>query len=336
MEAQSSPNTIWFLRSFVKTAVFVTIGISLAGLAGWIFNIPVLRSILPHTASMKVNTALGFCYASISLWLLQNGENPSRRKLIGQFFAVLAIIVGFLSLNEYLFGWDLGIDRFFVKDLSALPSAFPGRMSPVTAICFVLIGVGLLWIGSKLSQHFSIGVACLALVALIGYLFDYQALYQLPGYGSIAIPTACTFLVLAFAVLAARPKLGIMKLITSNVTAGRTMRLLLPVTILLIVFLGWMVEQGERRGFINSYHESVIMIILLILIYSPLIYFYTNRINQAQEHILYLNRLYATLSQVNQTIIRITSRQELFESICKVAVEFGQFRLAWIFKPIPI
>ncbi|MBI2333800.1 MAG: PAS domain S-box protein, partial [Chloroflexi bacterium] len=45
---------------------------------------------------------------------------------------------------------------------------------------------------------------------------------------------------------------------------------------------------------------------------------------------MYGNRLYATLSQVNQTIVRVKNRQELFESICKVAVEFGEFRLAWI------
>jgi PAS domain S-box-containing protein len=50
----------------------------------------------------------------------------------------------------------------------------------------------------------------------------------------------------------------------------------------------------------------------------------------AERQTLQLKRLYATLSQVNQTIVRVKSRQELFESICRVAVEFGEFRLAWI------
>lgn len=43
-----------------------------------------------------------------------------------------------------------------------------------------------------------------------------------------------------------------------------------------------------------------------------------------------LTRLYATLSQVNQTIVRCQSRQELFADICRVAVEFGEFKAAWI------
>ena len=40
--------------------------------------------------------------------------------------------------------------------------------------------------------------------------------------------------------------------------------------------------------------------------------------------------LYATLSQVNQTIVRVKAREELYQSICDVAVQFGNFALAWI------
>lgn len=43
-----------------------------------------------------------------------------------------------------------------------------------------------------------------------------------------------------------------------------------------------------------------------------------------------LNRLYAVLSQVNQAIVRVGSRAELFTDICRVAIEFGRFKLAWI------
>jgi PAS domain S-box-containing protein len=43
-----------------------------------------------------------------------------------------------------------------------------------------------------------------------------------------------------------------------------------------------------------------------------------------------LNRLYATLSQVNQAIVRCRSREELLSEVCRVAVEFGGFKTAWI------
>lgn len=43
-----------------------------------------------------------------------------------------------------------------------------------------------------------------------------------------------------------------------------------------------------------------------------------------------LTRLYALLSQVNHTIVRVTERDMLFQELCRVAVEHGEFRMAWI------
>jgi len=42
------------------------------------------------------------------------------------------------------------------------------------------------------------------------------------------------------------------------------------------------------------------------------------------------NRLYAVISQVNQAIVHSKNRQKLFDEICRVAIDFGQFRMAWI------
>jgi PAS domain S-box-containing protein len=56
-------------------------------------------------------------------------------------------------------------------------------------------------------------------------------------------------------------------------------------------------------------------------------------ITQRQAHereIERINRLYAALSQVNLALVRVSSRQELFDEVCRVMVEFGRFRLAWI------
>lgn len=53
-------------------------------------------------------------------------------------------------------------------------------------------------------------------------------------------------------------------------------------------------------------------------------------IKKAEEKIEYLNRIYALLSQINQAIVRIDNKQELFEKICSIAIEFGKFSFAWI------
>ena len=51
---------------------------------------------------------------------------------------------------------------------------------------------------------------------------------------------------------------------------------------------------------------------------------------RAQEQIAQMTRLYATLSQVNQTIVHVKEADELYASICDIAVGFGEFALAWI------
>ncbi len=43
-----------------------------------------------------------------------------------------------------------------------------------------------------------------------------------------------------------------------------------------------------------------------------------------------LNRLYSVLSHVNQTVVKVQSRQELFSEVCRVLVEYGGLKQAWI------
>ncbi|MBP9825112.1 MAG: PAS domain S-box protein [Thermoanaerobaculia bacterium] len=51
---------------------------------------------------------------------------------------------------------------------------------------------------------------------------------------------------------------------------------------------------------------------------------------RAERHIQQLNRVYALLSEVNQAIVRVRAPQELFAEACRIAVETGGFRMAWI------
>jgi len=51
---------------------------------------------------------------------------------------------------------------------------------------------------------------------------------------------------------------------------------------------------------------------------------------ETDEQLLQLNRLYATLSQVNQAIMHVCDNSVLYHEVCKIAVQYGQFRLAWV------
>jgi diguanylate cyclase (GGDEF)-like protein/PAS domain S-box-containing protein len=49
-----------------------------------------------------------------------------------------------------------------------------------------------------------------------------------------------------------------------------------------------------------------------------------------QERIARLSRIQAVLSGINSTIVRVRDRRELFREACRIAVQQGGFRMAWI------
>lgn len=51
---------------------------------------------------------------------------------------------------------------------------------------------------------------------------------------------------------------------------------------------------------------------------------------RAEEQILRQNRIYAVLSDINQAIVRIHEQGTLLDEACRIAVEKGKFRMAWI------
>jgi two-component system cell cycle sensor histidine kinase/response regulator CckA len=50
----------------------------------------------------------------------------------------------------------------------------------------------------------------------------------------------------------------------------------------------------------------------------------------AEDRIMRLNRLYRVLSRINHVIARLHDREELFREVCRIAVEDGNFVLAWV------
>jgi diguanylate cyclase (GGDEF)-like protein/PAS domain S-box-containing protein len=51
---------------------------------------------------------------------------------------------------------------------------------------------------------------------------------------------------------------------------------------------------------------------------------------EKEEKVERLTRVYAVLSGINAAIVRIRDRQELFQEACRIAIEDGKFRMAWL------
>lgn len=51
---------------------------------------------------------------------------------------------------------------------------------------------------------------------------------------------------------------------------------------------------------------------------------------KAEEEIVRLNRVYAVLSNINETIVRIKDKRQLLGNACKIAIADGKFKMSWI------
>ena len=51
---------------------------------------------------------------------------------------------------------------------------------------------------------------------------------------------------------------------------------------------------------------------------------------QAERRILQLNHLYAVVTEVNKAIVKATERDALFREICRLCIDCGHFKTAWI------
>jgi PAS domain S-box-containing protein len=200
------------LNRLANRCALAVMVIALLVMAGWLFGIDPLKRPLPHLDTIKFNTALGLLLAGTALrgrgWPLIHG-------VIGMEVALL----GLLTLTQYLNGTDFHIDQYFISDIHE--TRFPGRMSPVTAICFLLSGLALTVLGSRYklvctgAEILAISVGTLGLIALVGYTLSADLLYQLPGFPSISVPTAFTFMILAAGILSAQPESVMAQLIAT-------------------------------------------------------------------------------------------------------------------------
>jgi signal transduction histidine kinase/CHASE3 domain sensor protein len=88
-------------------------------------------------------------------------------------------------------------------------------------------------------------------------------------------------------------------------------------------------RRASDRSVLTLAVGSVLSFGILLLVYLNLEREIARR-RQSQEKVLQLNRLYAVLTRTSQSIVHTRERDALFREVCRIAVEDGLFRMAWV------
>jgi len=183
--------------------VLVLAGVAAAGLgllvlAGWLFGVERITTVIPGLDPMAFNTALGFAVLGLSLLAL--GAGRARVAMTG---AGLVMLYGVITLLQHAADRSLWLDTVFFTPSGATSASV--RASPNAGLCFLLSGLAVLMLGLGAGMATRLGGALLgagtlviALVDLLGHLLSIGG-----AAGTLVLPQMALHTAVGMAVVAA-------------------------------------------------------------------------------------------------------------------------------------
>ncbi len=270
------------IRAFKLFSRLVSLNVVFVGffvLVGWVFDITILKSIIPAITAMNPLTAVCFILSGISLWAYGVSKNGSEGafKTIAKICAFLVFFIALINSARFL-GFDFGIDQILFADKLKMYTPI-NRMAPNTNIGFLLIGISLLILkfqspkGYRFCEFTTLGSFLISAFAFLGYFYRVEEFYGIASYIPMALNTAIGLNILVLGILCADPNRGLMRVVISDNVGGQMLRrLLLPVIIIPSV-LFWVRLQGEA---VFHYYDAEfgvsIMVMITIVIVTTIIW----------------------------------------------------------------
>ena len=248
-------------------------------LVGWWQDIPELKSILPQYITMKANTAFGLSFFTAALWLhVTNHPHRRRRQILAFAIGSLTALIGAVTLLEYLFDTNLGIDELVFRDLGARGKFPPGRLAPITGVNFVLMGVAIVIQNNlrhpmhRTAQSLYFVSFVLSFQAFVGYLVGISYSFGSAFYTQMAVHTALAFILSSCAALLAHNQKGWMEILSADSRGGQMARRLIASSILVPPLVNWLHMVGLRTGLYDADFGTLLKVIGNVVFFSIIVW----------------------------------------------------------------
>ncbi|WP_447985926.1 ATP-binding response regulator [Nitrospira sp. Nam74] len=277
----------------------------MAVVAGWALHVPELRSLCFSWPPVKPNTALALMAGALSVWLLtlRSSYHSLLPVYLSRAFSGLMAVIGVLTLLEYEFQWDLGIDTWiFSQAVLSYDAANPGRMARITATSLMLLGTSvavLTWKRIWLSQGLAVLTLLLANIALLGTVYQISTRDYWSPYRPMAVGTALALGLLSLSTLLIEAKSGLMASVTNETAGGATARRLLLVALLAPLQIGWISLWGQHQGYYGPGFSVVLSTALCMVTLTAMIWWNASMLYRSEAARL---RTQADLARANEEL----------------------------------
>lgn len=234
--------------------------IALVVLAGWQWDVALLRRPIAGLVAMNPTTAVTFLLSSFSALLMILPWRYRYQRIAGKFLAIIVLAAGAGCLLGYIVPSLAGADQWLYAHRLRVDETGNGsaRMAINSTLCFLLIGSALLDRRRQiLADAAALLTGILALLSLTGYLYGVTTygVTDFPGVSRhfpMAIHSAGCFLLLALSLLFASPDRGIMKVFTGPFAGSIAARRMLPYAFGVPIGLGLMRMHGYWHGYLTT------------------------------------------------------------------------------------
>lgn len=262
---------LMLFNRYVKFIAASILAISLFVFINWLLNADILKTINPDWKLMKLQSAFGFVFSALSLYLL-----TFKDKLQGVYkhlFYISNLVIiseSLLVILEYVTGVELLIE-------------LNGRMALMTAINFLFCSLSLLTT-IKLPR-FALNLIVIPLIiadiVFLNYLFGETAYLNNPLF-SMALPTAFCFVIFSIGFLLLNLEDSFLWFIIDKTASAAICQRVLLLLFVLIPFIGWLRLQGQLAGWYGLGFGLSLYTIGMVLLSSYFIIWTAKRLREIE------------------------------------------------------
>lgn len=303
-------------------------GLAVMGL--WLLRPEFVVNNVPFILAMQFNTALCFVLAGGAFIVTAIYQSITPHWLS----APVGLLAGLSLLQDWL-GTSLGIDTLLLDPFVSIGASEPGRMSPTTSICFLLVAIGLSLSRSDNQRRARMGlglaIICIATFTVIGYAIHLESSLDWIGVARMSPHTGIGFIALGF---------GLVRTGSDN---GRIYVILLvaPFLLILFAFIVLVVQSSsDLSGLVATYFllednqsetniKLSIVIVAAVLLYLSLTLYALWQTRRSNQNMRAVERskaqMAAIIDQVTDGIILINEQGNIL-SVNEACIDMFGFQ----------
>ena len=192
-------------KSYHILAVTIGLLIAIFGLLiilAWKYDIIFLEKFGLGEITAKANTGVFFTLSGIALILLR--FTLKLTQILSGFLLVIAALIEFLAILQYVFSVNLGINEiFFLNDFLHHETSMSIKITLIGVICYALIGIVLFFFSIKkprinfFLQYSIVFSISICILDLLGFLLGFNNFSYTSGYSEMAVITSLLYIPLS-------------------------------------------------------------------------------------------------------------------------------------------